>query len=588
MKRTYSNTRLALLCAALLLTGCAQQTTDTAAESTAAESATQESAAASTSDSINTVAAIDTASLFSDRDLAGTYDADEAIAIQLNGDSAVCSSSAVQIDGPRITITSEGVYLITGTLTDGQIVVDAADTDKVQLVLAGADITSSTSAAIYALEADKVFVTLAEGSENSLANGGEYVAIDDNNIDAVIFAKTDLTLNGTGSLTINAAAGHGVVSKDDLIIAGGSYTVSAASHGLCGKDVLAIAGGTFTVTSGKDGLHAENTDDLSLGSLYIADGSFAINAQGDAISASVALQIDGGTFVLTTGDGSESVTMSTGDSFEPRSSEFQQTAGTAEETDTTSQKGIKAEGTMTINGGTFTSDTVDDSLHAGGDLLIAAGEFTISSGDDAIHSDSNVTIQGGNFSIPYCYEGIEGLALTFDGGTFNIVSFDDGLNAAGGADGSGFGGGRGDQFAASSDSYIIINGGTFTIVSEGDCVDSNGDLTINGGTLYLTCNGSGNTTLDTDGTYTNNGGSVTTNDGAESNPGGMTGAMGGRGGSHGGELPATDGSVPSDLPQKTGRSDQEMTEGSTLPDGTPPDNAPAAEAEADSTESSSV
>lgn len=570
MRKFHTSIGPALLCTALLLTGCTQQASSAGAESAASVTATPESAAAATADSVNTIAVINTDGLFSDRDLAGTYDAEEAVTIQLNGDSAACDSSAMQIEGSCITITAEGVYLITGTLNDGQIVVDAPDTDKVQLVLAGANITSSTSAAIYALEADKVFVTLAEGSENTLANGGEYIAID-----AVIFAKTDLTLNGSGSLTINAAAGPGVVSKDDLIITGGSYAVIAASHGLFGKDILAIAGGSFTITSGKDGLHADNSDDLSLGSLYIADGSFTINAQGDDISASGALQIDSGTFELTTGDGSASVTMSTGDSMEfgPRGSETgQTTTSTTEETDTTSQKGIKAEGTMIINGGTFTADTADDCLHVGGDLLINTGDFTPHSGDDAIHSDSNVTIQDGFFSIPYCYEGIEGLTLTFNGGTFDIVSCDDGLNAAGGADSSGFGGGRDEPFGASSDSYIIINGGTFTIVSEGDCVDSNGDLTINGGTLNLTCNGNGDTALDTDGTYTNNGGSVTTNDGSESNPGGMGGGMGtGRGGSRNGERPA-DGSAPSDLSQKPDGTGQEPPDGATFPDGAPTGN----------------
>lgn len=163
--------------------------------------------------------------------------------------------------------------------------VDAGDTEKVQLVLAGADITSSTSAAIYALEADKVFITSAENTENTLTNGGEYIAIDDNNIDAVIFAKTDLTLNGSGSLTINAQAGHGVVSKDDLLITGGNYTITSASHGLSGKDCVAIADGVLTITSGKDGIHAENSDDLTLGWLYIKDGSFTILSQGDAVSA---------------------------------------------------------------------------------------------------------------------------------------------------------------------------------------------------------------------------------------------------------------------------------------------------------------
>ena len=265
--------------------------------------------AASESTAVSTISTIDTANLFSDRDLAATYDESAAIPIQLNGDTASCASDAVTVDGSQIVIGAEGVYLLTGVLDNGQIVVNAGATDKVQLVLAGVDITSSTSAAIYALEADKVFVTVAGETENTLTNGGEYVAIDDNNIDAVIFAKTDLTLNGSGSLTINAQAGHGVVSKDDLVITGGSYTITAASHGLSGKDSIAISAGTFTITSGKDGIHAENTDDLSLGTLYIADGSFSIHAQGDAVSAQGALQIDGGVFDLYTGEGSASVEM---------------------------------------------------------------------------------------------------------------------------------------------------------------------------------------------------------------------------------------------------------------------------------------
>lgn len=528
MKRIhYTNTAIAL-CALLALNGCGAQSATTAAVS-AVSSATEETAVAA-------VSAIDADSLFSDRDLEGTYDESAAIAIQLTGDSAVCGSDAVTVEGSQVIIQKEGVYLLSGTLSDGQIVVNAGETDKVQLVLAGADITSSTSAAIYALEADKVFVTLAEGTENTLANGGEYVAIDDNNIDAVIFAKTDLTLNGVGSLTVNAQAGHGVVSKDDLVITGGSYTITAASHGLSGKDSIAIADGTFTITSGKDGIHVENADDLSLGTLYIAGGSYTINAQGDAVSAQGALQIDGGTFHLYTGEGSAGADMSNSDAGYmdgPRgNSPTAQTdvTATAAEEDSVSQKGIKGESTYTINGGTFTIDSFDDCLHAGGTMTITAGEFTLSSGDDAVHCDAALTIQSGTFTIPYCYEGIEGSSITIEDGIFNISSTDDGLNAAGGADSSGFGGFGGqpqDTFTADSDSFIVINGGTFTVVSSGDCVDSNGNLTINGGTLNLTCNGNGDTALDCDGTYTNNGGDVTTNDGSEANPGQMGGGKNG-------------------------------------------------------------
>ena len=307
MKQTKRGLTAVLLCGLLVLSGCGAQNTAQDTSNTGTVSSEDMTA--------TTVSTIDTAEIFSDRDLAGTYDESEAIDIQLNGNTASCDSNSVVIDGGTITITAEGIYRISGTLTDGQIVVDAGDTEKVQLVLAGADITSSTSAAIYALEADKVFITSAENTENTLTNGGEYIAIDDNNIDAVIFAKTDLTLNGSGSLTINAQAGHGVVSKDDLLITGGNYTITSASHGLSGKDCVAIADGVLTITSGKDGIHAENSDDLTLGWLYIKDGSFTILSQGDAVSAMGALQIDGGTFNLSTGEGSASVEMTSSDQF---------------------------------------------------------------------------------------------------------------------------------------------------------------------------------------------------------------------------------------------------------------------------------
>ncbi len=469
--------------------------------------------------------------MFTDRDLEIGYDEESCVLITLSGDSASCSSNAVQISDSTVTITDEGTYILSGTLSNGMVVVNAEDTDKVQLVLNGVQITSDTSAAIYILEADKVFITTAPGSENTLSNGGEYVAIDDNNIDAVIFSKSDLTLNGSGTLTINAAAGHGIVSKDDLVLTSGTYVITAASHGLSGKDSVRIASGTYTITSGKDGIHAENTDDTSLGYLYIAGGTFTIAADGDGISASSYLQIEDGSFTITTGDGSASVVMTASTFSSGKGSNFQAQAITAEE-DSVSQKGIKADGTITIFEGSFILDTADDSIHAGGDILIAGGEYSLQSGDDAVHSDSAVTIQNGTFTISYCYEGIEGLSVTIDGGSFDITSVDDGINSAGGADSSGFGGGYAaqEQFSASSDSFIIINGGTFVIVSTGDCIDSNGSLTINGGTLNLTCNGSGNTAIDCDGTYSNNGGDITTNDGSENNPGQMGGGMGAQAG----------------------------------------------------------
>ena len=238
-------------------------------------------------------AAIDITDMFTKRDLAGNYDESEAVKITLSGKTAACNSSNVQIEDGVETIKAAGVYVLSGTLTDGTIVVDAGDDDKVQLVLDGVSIMAADYAAIYAKNADKVFVTLAEGAGNSLTVSGDYVQTDDNNVDAVIFAKCDLTLNGTGSLTVKDNTGHGIVSKDDLVVTGGTYTIYSQDHCLNGKDSVRIADGTFNLSCDEDGIHAGN-DDQQDGYVYIEGGDINISVGDDAIHAEGLLIITGG------------------------------------------------------------------------------------------------------------------------------------------------------------------------------------------------------------------------------------------------------------------------------------------------------
>ena len=238
-------------------------------------------------------AAIDITDMFTKRDLAGNYDESEAVKITLSGKTAACNSSNVQIEDGVVTIKAAGVYVLSGTFTDGTIVVDAGDDDKVQLVLDGVSITAADYVAIYAKNADKVFVTLAEGAGNSLMVSGDYVQTDDNNVDAVIFAKCDLTLNGTGSLTVKDNTGHGIVSKDDLVVTGGTYTIYSQDHCLNGKDSVRIADGTFNLSCDEDGIHAGN-DDQQDGYVYIEGGDINISVGDDAIHAEGLLIITGG------------------------------------------------------------------------------------------------------------------------------------------------------------------------------------------------------------------------------------------------------------------------------------------------------
>ena len=446
--------------------------------------------------------------MFTERDLAGTYEESGAVYVTLSDDGITGETDGVAINGQMVTITAEGTYIFSGTLSEGQIVVDA-DNAKVQIVFDNVDITCASSAAVYVKSAEKVFVTLAEGSQNTLRNTDEYVAIDDNNIDAVIFAKSDLTLNGTGSLTIVSAEGHGIVSKDDLKITGGTYDITAAGHALSGKDSVRIADGTFILTAEKDGIHAENADDEEKGYIYIADGDFTITSDGDGMDASSIVQIEDGTFDITAGGGaansqkthesdmpgggmSQNIERPDGKSMPqmgekpdeesmsqmgekpdeesmPQMGEKPDGENMPQDTTTdessTSTKGIKAGGGMYLNGGTYQIDSADDSIHSNANITIADGTYTLATGDDGVHADDALIVNGGTITVTESYEGLEGLTVTINDGTIDITASDDGINTAG--------------------EKMELNGGYIHILAGGDGVDSNGDLTINGGEIYI-------------------------------------------------------------------------------------------------------
>ncbi len=455
------------------------------------------------------------ADMFTDRDYETDYDESSSVLIQLDGNSATASSETVQISGSTITITAEATYIISGTLTDGMIIVDASDSDKIHLVLDGADINSETSAALYILEADKVFITLADGSENSLSNGGTFTAIDENTIDGALFSKQDLTLNGSGTLTVTSPGGHGIVCKDDLVITGGTYNISSASHGLDANDSIRITGETqITIDAGKDGMHSENNDDDSLGFVYISNGTMDIEAEGDGISAGAYMQISDGTFRITAGGGYENASSESSDSWGgfrggspgQQSMNLSSDQSSSDTDDTgTSMKGIKASGDMLLLGGTFTIDSADDAVHSNASITVNGGTFELATGDDGFHADEYLTVVDGVINISTSYEGLEALHVDIQGGDITLVATDDGLNAAGGTDSSGTTGGRDGMFgdggwsSSSSDGTIVISGGTLYINASGDGLDANGTIEISGGYITVVGPTQGDTaTLDYD------------------------------------------------------------------------------------------
>lgn len=463
------------------------------------------------------------ADMFTDRDYRTAYDENESILIHLNGDSATASSNSVKISGSTVQITEEATYIISGTLNNGIILVDAEDTAKLQIVLNGVSITNESSAALYILSADKVFVTLAEGTENTLANGGSFIAIDENNIDAVVFSKQDLTFNGTGNLIITSSNGNGIVGKDDLVFTGGNYTINTSSHGIEANDSVRITGTTqITVDAGKDGIHCENNDDTSLGFIYISAGTLNIEAEGDGISASAYMQIVDGKFSVLAGGGSENGSSQSsntwgafmGGDMPPGQ---QSSSNTATTEDSTSMKGIKTSGTLNIFSGSFQINSSDDCIHSNSSITIYGGTFELASGDDAVHADETLTVTACDMNISESYEGLEALHIDIQGGTIKLVAADNGLNAAGGTDSSGTTGGRDGMFGgerggmggmnSSSNGTIVISGGDLYINASGDGIDANGSLEIGGGYTVIVGPTQGDTaTLDYDTTATITGG----------------------------------------------------------------------------------
>ena len=461
------------------------------------------------------------ADMFSDRDHKTTYDASTAVTINLNGTSATASSDSVSIVGSKVTITEEATYVISGTLTDGMLIVNAKDTAKPQLVFNGVSITSATSAALYIIGADKVFLTLADGTSNTLENGGSFTAIDDNNVDAALFSKQDLTLNGGGTLAITSPTGHGIVGKDDVVFAGGTYTVSAASHGVDANDSVRIANGALTIDAGKDAIHVENSDDTAKGFFYMSGGSVKAEAEGDGIAASAYAQIAGGTIDLLVGGGAENGDKASSGGYgdfmgggfmgggrpggmRPRTSESAVTTDTS-----VSMKGIKATSGLLVAGGNITIDSADDALHSDASMAISGGTVTIASGDDALHAEETLTVTAGTIAISECYEGLEALHIDVRGGDITLKASDDGLNAAGGTDQSGTEGGRDGMFgglggrpggmSSNSNGSIVIAGGKLYINSSGDGLDANGTLEISGGHVTVVGPTQGDTaTLDYD------------------------------------------------------------------------------------------
>lgn len=388
---------------------------------------------------------------YDDDDYYSDWEEQNPVYINLNTTTAEVTGSGAKVDGNTVTITAAGTYVLSGTL-DGQIVIDDAGKGTVRIILNGADISCSDSSPIYVKSAEKVVLSLAKDTQNSVTDGSSYeLAEGEDEPNAAIFSKDDLTVNGSGTLTVNANYNNGIAGKDDLKVTGGTIIINSVDDGILGKDLVAVKDSHITINAKGDGIKSTNDTDADKGNIVLESGTFEI------------------------------------------------TAGSS---------GLQAEKELIIFDGEFNITSTVDSIHSNSTVAIYGGNITINAEDDGIHADASIDISGGTIEILNSYEGIESAVVNISGGSIRLNAQDDGINVAGGKDSSSVTGRPGqDTFAASSDYKLSISGGNIYVNASGDGLDANGSIYMSGGTVIVDGpTSSGNGSLDYDSAFEITGG----------------------------------------------------------------------------------
>lgn len=545
MKR--KNLLALFLCLTFIFTGCgSSDSSETTTEDTTTATTTENGHATTC-----TVTLIE--GKYSEEKLDSSWDASTAVSIDLSS-LTVSDEKKVSVSENSITITQAGTYVASGELSDGRLIIDVPNKGDVKLVLNQASITSSNSSALHVKEGNTIIV-LADGTENTFIDSENYTFEDgEDEPDATIFAKDDLTFNGTGTLIVQANYKDAIKCKDDLKFVSGSFDITSVDDGIVGKDSVSVRDGSFQINSEGDALKATNTEETDKGYVMIDGGSFQITSTKDAIVAETLLRVNSGTINIVSGTlSAESSTsgfggasqpndinmmdsqpgnpggMPSGDrggrvgmgdpgSMDPGSMEPGNSMESSSSENTVSAKGLKSYVELVVAGGTFSITAEDDAIHSDQNATIDDGTLSVASGDDGLHAEKLLTINGGTLDVTQSYEGIEAFDIVINDGNVTVNASDDGINAAGDADSatnpeddettntdnsevqdnfSNFPGAGGMMEAEDQGATLTINGGNVTLLASGDVIDINGDGVINGGTVIAQGPTSGgNGTLD--------------------------------------------------------------------------------------------
>ena len=435
--------------------------------------------------------------------------------VTFTADGAVIDGPGAEIDDDgEVDIVSTGTYRITGQSDNGRVVVDAADTDVISLILDGCDLSYAEDEVIYIKTARSAELILADGTENTLTSGVfptdialEDVGVDENASGAALRFKCPLTVSGGGKLTVTGLINNGIGGNSNLILDGGVISVTALNDGVKSKESITVNSGVMSVLSYGDGIQAEDTLTIAGGALEITTGSGADTANmkvSDSLmmgmggpgrgsreaSAEADQDADTAEAGQDTADIEEQDETPQGDAAADSQRSSSEMPWDFDDENAVSRKGLKAGTVVVVTDGSIALDTEDDAIHSDGDVILAGGELAVRSGDDGVHADADLTISGGTVDVQYCYEGLEAKQILIEDGYVNVVATDDGMNVNGGNGMFGWASGEASgeteaEDAESESPALRITGGVVTVDSGGDGLDSNGSIYIEGGETYV-------------------------------------------------------------------------------------------------------
>lgn len=380
--------------------------------------------------------------------------------ITLLGMTANVDGAGAKVEGKTVKITKGGIYEISGALDDGRIVVKAKGEDVV-IILNGANVTCSDSAPLYVFKANSVTLILNGTTENVFTDGSDY----DYSLDycdeieakpnSCIYSKSDLIIRGTGTLKVNGNYNGGIRCNDNLTVVNTNVVVNSVNHGINGKDSLTVTNSTLSVTAGGDGIRSTKDNDVNLGYAVLTDSNIYVTSGEDGIQTETGLIVDNCSLSITAAGGSSA----------------------AAEQDIEPAKGIKVnQGYVKFVGGNSILDASDDCFNAKGNIDILGGKIILNAGDDAIKSDAAVTLNCDMLNVQSSEDGIKGVCVSVTGGVCYVTSSDDGISASNADD-------TADVSVANPENYVIVSDGYVVVNAAADAVDSDGNVTLSGGTL---------------------------------------------------------------------------------------------------------